>query len=276
MIAILGSTGTLGRALRDRLKTGKFHSRDDFDLRNTKDASRFLDTFLENVNVVINAAAYTDVDGAERDPVSALLVNAQFPKLLASWCRRNGVRLIHVSSDYVFDGRVGFYAEDSLPQPLGVYGKSKLLGEIYVLEEFPEAVVVRTSWLFGPGGRNFLSRLPLKLIKGEDIYAHDEQVSVPTYSPFLAQVLLEMVENFPRGGIYHVVGSVPTTPFRAALLLASDLGSGSRLHQLPAGVAMKIRPRSSVLLSTRLDLKPVSLVESVRSYLKKLNVTPLT
>ncbi len=274
MVGIIGSTGTLGRALMELMPDARVHSRRDFDLRNVKEARPFLSRFLNGLKVVINAAAYTDVDGAERDPVSATLVNADFPKVLAQVCREMGVRLFHVSTDYVFDGQVGFYYEDDYPQPLGVYGKSKLLGERYVLEENPDAVVIRTSWLYGPGGRNFFSRLPLMLLEGREIKAHDRQVSSPTYAPFLARTILKMVEKNVPGGIYHVTGRTPITPYQAAVLLADTLNSTSRIVLYDPGPSMDIRPEVSVLLSSRYRYEAPSFIGSMLEYTTRLKSLP--
>lgn len=274
MIGLIGSTGTLGRALRELLPIVRFHSRKDFDLMHLRGAEGYLRGFLKGLKVVINAAAYTDVDGAERDKVEATLVNADFPRVLARVSREMGVRLVHISTDYVFDGRVGFYYEDDYPQPLGVYGKSKLLGERYVLEENPDAVVIRTSWLYGPGGRNFFSRLPAMLLRGERIYAHNRQVSSPTYAPFLAKVIFEMIEGDVPSGIYHITGRTPITPFQAAVLLAHELNSRSEVVRYDPGDAMEIRPKVSVLLSSRYRYEAPSFLACMRDYLERLRTTP--
>ncbi|NPA80100.1 MAG: NAD(P)-dependent oxidoreductase [Thermotogae bacterium] len=274
MIAVFGSSGTLGRAIRRLVGEGKFHTREDWDLRTLRGIRRFLHDFLEGSEAVINAAAYTDVDGAEREPVLAFRINAQFPKVLAQVCREANVKLIHLSTDYVFDGEVGYYYEDDPPQPRSVYGKSKLLGEMYVLEEYPEAMVVRTSWIFGEGGRNFFSRLPLKLLAGETVFAHDLQTSSPTYAPFLARILLRMLEEDLPGGIYHITGKLPLTPFDGAILLADELNSTSRIvRSVPEGF-MDIRPRSSVLLSSRYAYPMPSFIDSVRDYLATVKSLP--
>lgn len=266
MIGVIGGTGTLGRALREVLPVIRFHSRREFDLRNVGNVEGYLRRFLRELKVVINAAAYTDVDGAEGNPVEATLVNADFPKVLARVSREMGVRLVHVSTDYVFDGKVGFYYEDDYPQPLGIYGKTKLLGERYVLEENPDAIVIRTSWLYGPGGRNFFSRLPLMLLKGEEVKAHDGQLSSPTYAPFLARIIFEMVEGEVPGGVYHVTGRFPTTPFQAAVLLGDALGSRSRILLRSPGPGMEIRPRTSVLLSSKYRYDAPSFLKCMEEY----------
>lgn len=274
MVGVIGSTGTLGRAIVEIVPDIRAHSRGEFDLRNVRDVRPFLRRFLKGLSVVINAAAYTDVDGAEKDPVSATLVNADFPRALAQVCGEMGVRLFHVSTDYVFDGRVGFYYEDDYPQPLGVYGKSKLLGERYVLEENPDAVVIRTSWLYGPGGRNFFSRLPLMLLEGKEVNAHDRQVSSPTYAPFLARIILKMIEENVPGGIYHVTGRTPITPYQAAVLLADTLNSTSRIVLYDPGSSMDIRPEVSVLLSSRYRYEAPSFIGSMLEYVTRLKSLP--
>ncbi len=264
-VAVLGASGTLGRALAEVLgNSGKYHTRKVWDLRKLEGLEDFLFAFLEDVDAVINAAAYTNVNRAEEEREEAFVLNALFPEVLARVSRSLGLKMVHVSTDYVFDGRVGFYREDDEPSPLSVYGRTKLEGERRVLGVYPDALVVRTSWLFGLGGKNFFSRLPFMLKRGEDIYAHSHQLSCPTYAPRLAGVLIGMLRAGLEGGIYHITGKTPTTPYDFALTVSALLHPTSRVvHFLPD---MSIRPRVSVLLSNRYDYPAFPLFEDFSRY----------
>ena len=159
--------------------------------------------------VVAHAAAYTDVDGCERDPARARAVNAEAPAALADACRELGIRLLHVSTDYVFDGRGSRpLAEDDEVAPLSEYGRSKLLGERAVLAASAAFLVVRTSWVFGRG-RNFIASICARAgqVRAEPakgpLRVVDDQVGSPTYAEDLAGGLIELVER-GAAGLYHL------------------------------------------------------------------------
>jgi dTDP-4-dehydrorhamnose reductase len=158
---------------------------------------------------LLNAAAYTDVDGCERDPVRAKTVNAQAPAVLAELCRGAGARLLHVSTDYVFDGRGQRpLREDDPVAPLSEYGRSKLAGERAVLAASLDATVVRTSWVFGRG-KNFIASIRARAAAIQSdpslgpLRVVDDQIGSPTYASDLAEGILALLE---RGGcgLYHL------------------------------------------------------------------------
>jgi dTDP-4-dehydrorhamnose reductase len=207
---VLGAAGQLGSAAAARLaeRGARFEARCRAELDVT-DAGA-VRAALERARpaVVLNAAAWTDVDGCERDPARAKAVNAEAPAALAEACRARGVGLVHVSTDYVFDGSARRpLAEDDPVAPLSEYGRSKLAGERAVLAASPEFLVVRTSWVFGRG-RNFVASMcaraaavragaagPLRVV--------DDQIGSPTYAEDLAAGLLDLVERGGRG-LYHL------------------------------------------------------------------------
>jgi dTDP-4-dehydrorhamnose reductase len=184
--------------------------RSDLDLR---DSSALTQAVREcGADLVVNAAAYNDVDGAERQPELAFAVNAQGPGQLALACEEAGARLVHVSTDYVFDGRqTRPYTEDDEPRPLGVYGASKLAGEQAVLGSRARSLVLRTSGVFGDGGSrvkggSFVERILARARAGEPLRVVCDQVFSPTYAPDLAGALLALLERGARG-LVHVTNS---------------------------------------------------------------------
>jgi dTDP-4-dehydrorhamnose reductase len=170
-------------------------------------------------DVVVNSAAYTAVDQAESDEAAAFALNATGPGLLAAAAARRGVAVIHVSTDYVFDGsKSAPYVETDATAPLNVYGRSKLAGETAVAAANPRHVILRTAWVHSPWGKNFVKTM-LRLGAERDIVrVVDDQVGSPTYAPHLASAILEIAARIGRGGmsqadwgLYHAAGSGETS-----------------------------------------------------------------
>ncbi len=172
----------------------------------------------------LNAAAATDVDRCEREPAWGWRVNALGARWIARACREHAARCVHVSTDYVFSGRKGApYDESDPPDPINAYGRSKLAGERAVASEQPEALVLRTAWLFGPGGRNFVSQMPRLLREHGRIEAIAEQRSSPTAAEALARWILEHAEQ-AAGGLYHTVNEGDLSYADCARVIARALG----------------------------------------------------
>ena len=164
----------------------------EFDMR---DASA-TDAFVAEAKpaVIINCAAYTDVDGAEGDPEAAFDVNAGGAENIAAAAERVGARVVQVSTDYVFDGTGDTpYAETDEPRPLGVYGRSKFAGERKVAEACSDALIVRTAWLYGHAGPNFIERMLSLASSGRVLRVVDDQVGAPTNVRDLAGAILELI-----------------------------------------------------------------------------------
>jgi dTDP-4-dehydrorhamnose reductase len=206
--------------------------------------------------IVINAAAYTAVDAAESEPARAFAVNADGPRLLAALCASRRIPLIHVSTDYVFDGdKVGSYEVDDPVGPKSVYGETKLAGENAVLRSGAEAWVVRTAWVYGAGGHNFVKTIS-KLERARDILSVvDDQRGSPTWSADLAGGLLELAElvvagKGPAGRVLHCTGGGTTTWFEFARAIFEELGADPErvkpcgTEEFPRPAA---RPHNSVL-----------------------------
>lgn len=199
----------VGRALvRHCLRRGAHVSGLDhaaLDITDDSSIERALER--ERPDVLFNCAAWTDVDGCERDPDHARAANARGPELLAAACRRYNSLLITISTDYVFDGeKDGFYTQRDRPNPLSSYGLTKLEGEQAAQSQWPRTIVVRSGYLFGIGGTNFLATCLDRLRRGERLRAINDMFGTPTYAAHLAARLFDLAEK-DTPGIYHVANS---------------------------------------------------------------------
>lgn len=219
---VLGGTGMLGRAVvvearrRGHAALGLSHAQGD-----VTDRERLLywvDAFRPDV--VVNCAAYTKVDACEEDPETAFEVNGRAVAHVARAADRAGAALLHVSTDYVFHGDADQpYGEDAPTDPKSVYGKSKLEGEGRALAA-ERALVVRSSWLFGPGGPNFVATM-LRLVEEgpHPLRVVDDQTGCPTYTPFLARALWDLAPRVRSGevsGVMHYRNREPVTWYEFA------------------------------------------------------------
>jgi dTDP-4-dehydrorhamnose reductase len=202
MILITGADGQLGREITVRA-TGKGLlvrplNRIGLDIT---DRRTVLDRVAESgARLVINAAAYNLVDRAETEPQAAHAVNADGPGHLAEACDAKGIPLIHISTDYVFGGEKNSpYTEDDPALPLSEYGRSKLAGEKNVRERLERHLIVRTAWLYGPHGRNFVTTMLRLAREREEIRVVNDQRGSPTAVPDLAEALLGLSENILAG-----------------------------------------------------------------------------
>ncbi|WP_423127861.1 dTDP-4-dehydrorhamnose reductase [Gaoshiqia sp. Z1-71] len=212
-VLVTGASGQLGLSIRDRavdFPNLRFTFTDIAELDITDfDA---VEAFCEKLkpDFLINCAAYTAVDIAESDDELAELLNTKVPAYLGKIARSVNCRLIHISTDYVFDGTNCFpYSEEDLVGPDSVYGKTKLNGEIALLKEDPSAMIVRTSWLYSAYGNNFVKTM-IRLGKERDeLNVVYDQVGTPTFAGDLAQAILTIISktagdaNHWKGGIYH-------------------------------------------------------------------------
>jgi dTDP-4-dehydrorhamnose reductase len=215
---VVGAGGQLGRCLVERLEAGGRHrlvaayDHSALDVTDREAARRAVAEVAGGPpDVVANAAAMTHVDRCEGEPEEAWRANAEAPGWLAEACRTVGAKLVHVSTDYVFDGTARYpYREDDATGPRSVYGRSKLEGERRVLAGCPGALVVRTAWVFGPG-RNFVRTIleaadRARRGEGPPLRVVDDQRGAPTWAGHLADAILALVEA-DASGIYHVTNS---------------------------------------------------------------------
>lgn len=212
-ILVTGANGQLGRCLADVLKGCDaelfFLDRAQMDLSAPDTLRAQLDKLRPDF--VINAAAYTAVDKAESEPDLALLINAKSPEVMASWCYINKAGFIHVSTDYVFDGSSNKpYTESDEVNPNSVYGRTKLSGEVAVLNANPAAIVIRTAWVFSEYGHNFVKTMLRLGGQKDELKVVADQIGCPTYAGDLALAIKDIVFKVTSlgtfGGIYHFCG----------------------------------------------------------------------
>ena len=224
------------------------------------------------LDVVIHTAAFTAVDDCERRPEAAFKVNAEGTRNLAVACREASVPLLYISTDYVFDGgKPTPYVENDTPNPLNVYGASKLQGEKYIAELLPAAWIVRTSWLFGPFGKNFVRTILERARQGNSLRVVDDQFGAPTYTVDLAGKLEQIVMK-GRPGVYHATnqGYCSWFEFAGEILRQSGL-SHIPLAAIPTTASDRpaLRPRNSRLAHTRLESEGLGLLPAWQDALKR-------
>ncbi len=252
-ILVLGGSGQLGGALLPALAEHEVLAppRSRLDLCDEGALARVLDDFRPHR--VVNLAAFTDVDGAEAHPEQAARINERGPAVLARATGERSIPLLHVSTDYVFDGSARApYTEEAETAPLQVYGRTKLAGELRVREANPAHYVVRTAWLFTPGGRNFASTLPERAARGPLRVVGDQRGS-PTYAPHLAAALARLLRTEDYG-VHHLAGAGPGMSwYELTLALLAHLGLRARVQPISSREAARParRPAYSVLATTR-------------------------
>ena len=253
-ILILGHRGMLGSDLYRLLKL--FHEVtgadiDDFDITRSSDCLRIIEE--GDPEVIINAAAYTNVDACETDRNRCFHVNAEGVGHLARICKERRSLLVHFSTDYVFDGRDRSpYEEDHPCQPLNAYGSSKYLGECYLREIAPEFLLIRTAWLYGRRGKNFVEAILSKAKEDGVLRVVDDQVGSPTGTADLAAAVRILVEGNHRG-IFHVTNRGTCTWYDFARKIIELAGMGSvEIDPISSGeLERKARRPGYSVLSTR-------------------------
>ena len=202
MILVVGANGMLGRDMMALLgDRGRGVDIDGIDITSLESTERVL--MAVRPSVVVNCAAYTDVDGCESNMETAMQVNGEGVAHLAMATRTIGARLVQVSTDYVFDGSKGTpYQEDDAPHPLNVYGESKLAGEMNAVFN-PDHLIVRTQWLYGLHGKNFVETMLRLGSERDELSVVDDQIGSPTWTVDLARAILALIETGCQG-VYHV------------------------------------------------------------------------
>jgi len=239
---ILGADGMLGHDLQKVFPDAVSRGR-DLDITDEAAISAFIREL--SPDLVINAAAYTDVDGCEDNRETAFEVNGNALEYIAKACSKVGAVLVHYSTDYIFDGSKEAYVESDAPDPINVYGESKLLGEKNIMESMDDYRIIRTSWLFGVHGKNFVETM-LRLSGEMDIVrVVNDQFGKPTYTADLARKTAEIVGLAP--GIYHITnGGVCSWYEFAAAIIDNVYPCSSEEFVRKAN-----RPMYSVLVNTK-------------------------
>ncbi|HYB80768.1 MAG TPA: dTDP-4-dehydrorhamnose reductase [Mycobacterium sp.] len=251
-IVITGAAGQLGRYLAE-LTTGQ--GRDvlalrssEWDITDPAAAGRI----VQGGDVVINCAAYTNVDGAESDEARAYAVNAVGPEHIARACARVGARLIHVSTDYVFNGDFKGraprpYEPSDETHPQGVYGRTKFAGERAVLAALPDGIVIRTAWVYTGGtGKDFVAVMRRLAAGDGPVDVVDDQVGSPTYVADLAGALLQVVDDRVPGPILHAANEGEVSRFEQARAVFEECGADpARVRPVSSAENPRPAPRPS-------------------------------
>jgi dTDP-4-dehydrorhamnose reductase len=266
---VFGAAGQLGielvRGLKDRGFRVTGWDRSEVDITDANAVERALARF--QAEIVFNAAAYNQVDVAEKEPQAAFLVNALAVRNIALACRQVDARLVHFSTDYVFDGHARHpYAEDDPTHPLSAYAVSKLAGELYAQAYLERALIVRTSGVYGTGALktargNFVELMLRLAASGNAIRVTADHVAAPTYAPLLAARTIDLVEH-DLDGVFHIGGGTPISWFQFARLIFEQakllprlLATNEREYRTAAR-----RPKYSALSNAKMErvgLKPM-------------------
>lgn len=207
-VLVTGSNGQLGKCLLDISKESIginwiFKSSKELDITNEDSITNVFNN--NKIDYLINCAAYTAVDKAEREQEKAYIVNAEGVRLLSNVCKDYNTTLIHISTDFVFDGKkTAPYIETDLPNPINVYGASKLKGEQYVQEILEKYFIIRTSWVYSEHGNNFVKTMLRLANERDEISVVNDQIGSPTYAGDLAKCIAQIIDVAPEEyGIYH-------------------------------------------------------------------------
>lgn len=279
-ILLIGSNGQVGHELKRTLQGLGEIVAVDRSTMNLAVANQIRDVIRSvKPNLIVNAAAYTAVDKAESEPDLAMRINAEAPAIMAEEAKKLGAATVHYSTDYVFDGtKVGAYAEDDLPNPQNIYGRSKLAGELALRDSGVPHLILRTSWVYGNWGNNFLMTMQRLLRERDELRIVDDQTGAPTWSRRIAEKTAEIITQFQRepdgkcsdialdvwqrySGLYHLTAQGQTSwyGFAKAILGEMEFTSTSTAQKpklipitsaeypLPAK-----RPSNSVLSSQKL------------------------
>jgi dTDP-4-dehydrorhamnose reductase len=255
-VLVLGSGGMLGRAVvRDAARLGHdvvALAHQDLDITDTEHVERVVGA--ASPRAVVNCAAFTDVDGAETNGARALRVNSEGAGYVARAAAEAGARVVHVSTDYVFDGtKREPWLESDPVAPLQAYGRTKLAGEEAVAAANPEHAIVRTAWLFGAGGANFVDTMLRLGAEREEVAVVTDQCGHPTWTGHLAPALVEMAERDGDVGVFHATGPGHCTWYEYAVEIFHRAGTRTRVVPTTSDRVARParRPAYSVLGSER-------------------------
>jgi len=285
-ILVIGAKGMLGKDLVPVLRSSSESGSplewevfgwdiDEIDIRVEKETVERIENLKPQI--VINVAAYTDVDGCESEREKAFAINAEGMRHVALGASRCGAKVVYLSTDYVFDGKKREpYLEDDPPAPLNVYGSSKLKGELYVQELSRNGLIIRTQWLYGKHGKNFVFTL-LRLAGEKDVLSIvDDQVGSPTYTMDLSRAISNLIQKDARG-VFHVVNRNICSwyDFSQAILELSEF-SGVKVLPISSDKLGRPAPRPSysaldtgkLMKETGITLRPWK--EALKEFLSTL------
>lgn len=280
-ILVTGANGQLGRCIQDAASGFPdcefvFFTKEELDIESSPGVEAIFQK--HHFDYCINTAAYTNVEKAEGETKKAFAINADAVQNMALLCEKSGVVLIHISTDYVFDGKKSLpYLETDPANPINVYGASKLKGEQYIQEISSKYFIFRTSWLYSQYGHNFLKTILRYAEEGKPLTITTEQTGTPTNANDLAEVILNLIQQDLKDyGVYHFSNAGETTWFGFAeeILLQTDLLDNTKLVKTKHYTTFAARPDYSVLdngkSQNELQVKRISWQKSLKPVLKKL------
>jgi dTDP-4-dehydrorhamnose reductase len=269
IVLVIGHQGQLARSLDELVPPAGVQlvarGRPSLDLQQRESIVANLDQV--GPDLVINAAAYTAVDKAESEPDIAFAVNAEGPGHLAQACAERDIPVIHISTDYVYDGtKASAYVETDPVNPINAYGRSKLAGEQRLAEANPRHIILRTAWVHSPFGTNIVKTMLRLGATRPEINVVNDQHGNPTYAPHLAQAILEVGLQMagagaddPRWGVYHAVATGDTTWYGVAREIFAHAGNGQRLTAILKPIATAGYPTPAKRpANSRLDTSKLS------------------
>jgi len=274
---VTGAAGQLGIALREYLpqENSLFVDKENFDIRDKKETIKQITCVRPNV--VIHTAAYTDVDGCEQNPRMAEEINISGTENIGLACQKIGATLVYLSTDYVFDGTKGSpYCEKDKPNPLSVYGKTKLEGELITKRLSGKYIIVRTSWLFGEG-ENFIKKILRLAQRRERLDIVNDQIGSPTYARDLAEAIIKLIDS-DISGLFHITNRGSCSWYDFARQILTELKRNDVIvNPITSETWQKIRPNSakrpkySVLSNQKIEAMGIKMrrwQEALRDYLK--------
>ena len=280
-ILVTGANGQLGseiKELADHYPTFEFVFTDivDFPLDNELEIVSNFRAIMPDI--VINCAAYTAVDKAENDQVVANAINHLAIATLANLCHNSGAKLLHISTDYVFDGTSPIaYKEDSKPNPKSVYGVTKLAGEMACLKNCPQSIIIRTAWVYSQFGNNFVKTMLRLMDERDSLNVVNDQIGSPTYAADLAQVILTILDsNKWEQGIYNYSNAGEISWFDFAVAIKEIANKSCLVNGIPASSypTPAERPAYSLLDKSKIEavygIKPVEYIVSLKIMMDRL------
>lgn len=270
-----GRTGLLGQSLTEKLQAQEVItiplSRSDFDPLNDESLTAMLER--EEPDFIFNTVAYTMVDLAEDEENNAHLLNSTLPTTLGRLCKQLNIKLVHYSTDFVFDGKKDSpYTEEDQTNPQSVYGETKLAGEERLSElDYDDILIIRTAWLFGPNKTNFVHKILGFAKERESLTVVHDQAGSPTYTPDLAEYSIELLKNEAKG-IFNVVNSGKASWCELATEAINSCAINCRIEPVPTSAypTKATRPPYSVLDTSKFTevtgVTPRPWVQALRDY----------
>jgi dTDP-4-dehydrorhamnose reductase len=276
---LLGADGQLGRSLQDVLAADGLSyvavGRSDVDITDITS----IETAVKRIapTVLVNMAAWTDVDGAESHPDEALLVNATGAENVARVAAKYGIPLVHISTDYVFDGtQTTPYKTDDAVNPLSVYGTTKLQGELLVQAAHPDGSwIVRTAWLYSQYGKNFARTIARKALAEENLSVVNDSFGQPTSALAVAHQIVALVSTNPPAGIFHATNAGSATWYEFADAIVGPITNQTTVTPVSSTEfpTVAVRPKYSVLDHTRWSACGIADMPHWRDSLKEIHST---